>query len=57
MKTCFGIRNERIIAQIDQMRQHEKDIFQNSFSETSEKIFQFHCYVSRRARKYKGARN
>ena len=50
MKTYFGIRDERIVAQNDQMRQHEKDIFWSNFSETSKKLSNFHCYLSRRAR-------
>ena len=41
MKTYFGIRDERIVAQNDQMRQHKKDIFRTNFSETSEKILRF----------------
>ena len=58
MKTYFGIRDERIVAQNDQMRQHEKDIFRTNFSETSEKIVKFSLLrCTPRARKYKGARN
>ena len=58
MKTYFGIRDERIVAQNDQMRQHEKDIFRTNFSETSEKIVKFSLLRGTpRARKYKGARN